>query len=166
MTDTNNMVHVAQRELEELVGEDTGGICESEEGVIRKDCPQTHCSAMQNCFMAETAQAPMAVYDFNLLSKDDVAKDWERGEDGGEGRFAVDDEEWNVVDFEAVCEVSNARSAFVCVRDDDDFVASVYELRGELVDVTFDTSWLGEEVVADHGNVVRHFDELRIARAL
>jgi hypothetical protein len=31
MTDANDMVHIAQRELEKLVGEDAGGIGEAEQ---------------------------------------------------------------------------------------------------------------------------------------
>lgn len=61
-----------------------------------------------------------------------------------------------MVDFEAICEVSNASSAFVCMRDDNHLVPAVDELRGELVDVAFDSAWLGKEPVADHCNVVRH----------
>jgi hypothetical protein len=48
------------------------------------------------------------------------------------------------------------------VRDNYDLVASVDELRGELVDVAFDSSWLGEEEVADHRNIVRHGGEARL----
>lgn len=41
--------------------------------------------------------------------------------------------------------------------DDYHFVAAINELRGDLVDVTFDSSWLGKEEVANHGNIVRHY---------
>jgi len=61
-----------------------------------------------------------------------------------------------VVDLEAIREISHSSSALVCMRDNDDLVASVDELRGELVDVTFDSPWLGEEEVADHSDIVRH----------
>lgn len=61
-----------------------------------------------------------------------------------------------MVDFEAIREVSNAGSAFVRVRDDDNLVSAVDEFRRELVDVAFDATWLGKEVVANHRNIVRH----------
>jgi hypothetical protein len=109
--------------------------------------------------VAKTAQACMAMHDLNLLSNDNVPEDWEERKDGWESRGAVDDEEWDVVDFETIGEVSHSGSAIVCVRNDDHLVASVDELRGELVDVAFDASWLGEEVVADHRNVVGHDEE-------
>lgn len=64
-----------------------------------------------------------------------------------------------MVDLEAIREVSHSGSPFVCMRDDDDLVAAVDELRGELVDVAFDSSWLGEEEVADHSNIVRHGED-------
>jgi hypothetical protein len=40
---------------------------------------------MQNSFVAETAQACMAMDDFNLLSNNNVPKNWEEREDGREG---------------------------------------------------------------------------------
>ena len=61
-----------------------------------------------------------------------------------------------MVDLEAVGEIADAGAAFVGVGDDDDFVAAVDELGGELVDVAFNAAGLGEEEVADHGDVVRH----------
>lgn len=42
--------------------------------------------------------------------------------------------------------------------DDDDLVATIDELGGELVDVAFNAAGLGEKEVADHGDVVRHLD--------
>jgi len=123
---------------------------------------------MQNCLVAETAQTCMAMYDLNLLAEDNVAKDRKEGEDGWKGRRAVDNKKGNVVDFEAIGKIPNTSPAVVSMRDDDDFVASVYELCRELVDMAFDSSWLGKEVVADHGNIVRHREKsagcaLRIA---
>lgn len=41
--------------------------------------------------MAETTQACMAMYNFNLLSNDNVPEDGEEGEDRWKGRGAVDD---------------------------------------------------------------------------
>ncbi len=82
-------------------------------------------------------------------------EDGEEGEDGGEGGLAVDDEEGDVVDLEAVGEVADAFAIVMGVGDDDDLVAAVYELAGELVNVRLNTSGLGEEEVADHGDVVR-----------
>ena len=77
MTDTNDMVYVTENEFEKLVGEDTGCVCESEQRMIRKHSPQAHCPRMQNSFMAKTAQTGVSVYNFNLLSNDDIPKNWE-----------------------------------------------------------------------------------------
>lgn len=55
MGDADDVVHVAEGELEELVREDAGSICEAEEGVVRKDCAKAHCPRVQDCFVAETA---------------------------------------------------------------------------------------------------------------
>lgn len=104
--------------------------------------------------MAKRAETAMAMDDFDLLADADIAQYGEEGEDGGKGRRPVDDEEGHMVDLEAVVEVANALAVVVVVGDDDDFVASVDELAGELVDVRFDAAGLGEEEVADHGDVV------------
>lgn len=101
----------------------------------------------------------MSVNDLDLLPNDNVSKDWEKGEDGREGCGAVDDQEWNVVNFKAIREVSHSCSAFICVCDDHDFVSSIDEFGGELVDVTFNASRLGKEIVTDHSNIVRHRGE-------
>jgi hypothetical protein len=157
MTDANNMVHVTESELQQLVSKDTGSICKSKEGVICKDGPQPHSPAMEDCLLAETAQTAMSMNNLDLLSYDDISEDGKEGEDCGESRRSVDDEEWYVVDFEAICKVSDTSPPLVCVRNDDDFVTAVNKFRGKLVDVAFDSSWLWKEEVADHGNVVRHF---------
>ena len=39
MADANDMINVAEREFEELVGEDTAGVCKSKQGVIGKHSP-------------------------------------------------------------------------------------------------------------------------------
>lgn len=156
MTDTNDMVYVTENEFEKLVGEDTGCVCESEQRMIRKHSPQAHCPRMQNSFMAKTAQTGVSVYNFNLLSNDDIPKNWEEGENCRESRGAVNDEEGNVVNFEAICQVSHTSPALVRVGYYYYFMTPVNKLRRELVNVTFNSSWLGKEVVADHGNIVRH----------
>lgn len=63
-----------------------------------------------------------------------------------------------MVDFQAICEVVYACTAFVGMCNDYDFVAAVDQFRGELVDVAFDASWLREEEVTDHCDIVGHFD--------
>ena len=98
----------------------------------------------------------MSMHNLYLLSNHNVSKDREEREDSGKGRGAVDDQERYMVNFEAVCEIPYAGSSIVCVRYYYDFVASVDELRGQLVNVAFDAARLGKEEVADHGNVVRH----------
>jgi peptide deformylase len=53
--------------------------------------------------MAQTAQTRMAMYNLNLLSNDNIPEDGEEREDGWEGCCSIDDEKWNMVDFEAIC---------------------------------------------------------------
>lgn len=69
----------------------------------------------------------MAVHDLYPFAYYDVAKDGKEGEDGRKGRLAVDDEEGDVVDFEAIGQVPHACSASVGMCDDDDLVSAVDE---------------------------------------
>lgn len=69
----------------------------------------------------------MAMYDLDSFAYDDIAEDWEEGEDGRKGGFAVDDEEGHVVDFETVGQVAHACSTRVRMCNDDDFVAAIDE---------------------------------------
>lgn len=98
----------------------------------------------------------MSVDNFNLLPYHNIPKDGKEREDGGKGRGAVNDEEGDMIHFEAIRKVPHTRPPIVCVGDDNDFVSAIDEFGGELVDVTLDSSWLRKEEVADHGNVVWH----------
>jgi hypothetical protein len=115
--------------------------------------------------MAKTAQARMAMYNLNLLSNDNIPEDGEEREDGWEGRCSIDDEKWNVVDFEAIRQISHSSPPVVCMSDDYDLVPSINELRRQLVDVRFDSSGLGKEEIADHRNVVRHGGQTKMPLA-
>jgi hypothetical protein len=67
------------------------------------------------------------MHDLNLFSNDDVAEYGEKGKEGRHCGFAVNDEERNMVDLKAICEVSHAGPAFVGMSDDNDLVAAVDE---------------------------------------
>jgi hypothetical protein len=150
------MVDVAEGELEELVRQDRSGVCESKERMIGENGPKAHGSCMQYCFMAEATKTSMTMNYFNPLPKYDVPKYWEEGEDRWHRRLSVDDEKRYMVDLEAIGEVVHSCTAFVGMSDYDDLVAAVDELRGELVDVAFNSSGLRKEEVTYHGDVVRH----------
>jgi hypothetical protein len=82
---------------------------------------------MQNSFVAQATKTSMAMYNLDALADHNVAEDGEEGEDGGERRLAVDDQEWDVVDLEAIRKVSHACSAGIGVGNDNDLVASIDE---------------------------------------
>jgi hypothetical protein len=121
------MVDITKRKLEELVGQYAPRVREAEQAVIREDSPQTHCSSVQYGLVTQAAKTSMAVYDFDSFANYNVAEDGEEREDGWEGRFSVDDEEGDVVDFEAICEVPHTCSAGIGVSDDNYLVATVDE---------------------------------------
>ena len=91
------------------------------------DKPQPDSSA-DDGFMTQAAQTSVAVDDFNLLPDDDIAEDWKEGEDGWKRGFSINDEEGNMIDFETIGEISDSSTAFVCMGDDDDLVATVDEI--------------------------------------
>lgn len=131
MADTDDMVDVAQRELQKLVRQDAGSVCKPEKRVVREDGAQAHCPSMKDAFVAQTTEAGMAVHNLYLLSYDDIPEDWEEGEDGREGGFSVYHEERDVVDLETIRKVSDAGAALVRVGDNNDFVTAVDELLFE-----------------------------------
>ena len=111
--------------------------------------------------MAKTAQTGVTVDDVDLLADHDVSEYGEEGEDGREGGGAVDDGEGDMVDLDAVRKISDPFPVGVRMRYDDDLVAPIDQFRRKLVDVAFDPSWLREEEVANHSNVVskaRHLE--------
>lgn len=156
VADTDDMINIAEGELEELVGKNAGSVGETKQTVVSKDGTQAHGAGMQDSFVTQAAQTGMAVDDLNLLADDNVAEDGEEGKDSREGGLAVDDKKGHMVDLEAIGQVADASATLVLMCDDDDLVATVNELLRQLVNVTLDTSGLGEEEVADHRDVVRH----------
>lgn len=110
---------------------------------------------MKDGFLTQGTHGGMTMHNLYSLSNDDVAEEGEEREDGGESRGAVDDGKGDMEDLDAICQVSDALSIVIGVSDDDNLVSSVDELRCKLVDVTFDSSGLGVEEIADHGDIVR-----------
>lgn len=53
MANANNVVNIAQSELEQFICQDTRSIRKTKQRMIRKDGPKAHCSSMQNRLMAE-----------------------------------------------------------------------------------------------------------------
>jgi hypothetical protein len=107
--------------------------------------------------MTEAAETGMSMHYLDFLPDYDVPKYWKEGEDRWHCRLSINDEKRDMIYFEAIRKVVNSCTIFVGMGDYDDLVAAVDELCGELIDVAFNSSWLGKEEVADHGNVVRHF---------
>ena len=78
--------------------------------------------------MAQTAETSMTMDNLNLFPEDNISKHRKEGEDSWKGRFTVDNVERNVIDFETVCQVSDACSSFIRMRDDDNLVPTIYQL--------------------------------------
>ena len=72
----------------------------------------------------------MSVDNLNLFSNKNVSEDWEKGEDCWHGRFSIDDQEWYMIDFETIGEIVHSCASLVCMSDDNDLVAAIYQLGG------------------------------------
>lgn len=78
------------------------------------------------------------MHDLDLFSNDDIAEHGEKGKECRHCRLAVDNEKRDMVYFEAVCEVSHPRPAFVGMGDDNDLVAAVDEFLCTFYEIVFD----------------------------
>ena len=58
--------------------------------------------------------------------------------------------------LQTVGKIANPSPPFVSMCDNDDFVTSIDELGGNLIDMTLHAAGLRKEKVADHGNIVGH----------
>lgn len=128
MADTDDMIYVAQSELEKLVCQNTSCVCEAEQTMVRKDSPQAHSPCMENCLLAKITETCMTVDDLNSFSNDDVAKDGKEREHCWESRLPINHQKRNMIDFEAVGQIPYALATFVCMSDDYDLVAAVNQL--------------------------------------
>lgn len=129
------MVNITQGELEQLVCQNTSRIRKAKQRVVGEHSPQSHRPRMQNSLMAQTTQTRMSMHNLNLFPQHNVPKDREEAKHCWKGRGSIDDQKWDMIDLDAVCEVADAGSSFVCVCDDYDFVPAVYEFSGELIDM-------------------------------
>jgi len=77
----------------------------------------------------------------NLLANDNISEYRKEREDSRKGRFAVDNKERDMVDFQAISEISDASAAGVGMGYYDDFVSAVDEFLLILVSVC---GWLRE----------------------
>jgi hypothetical protein len=130
MTDAYDMVYVAQCKLQELVCEYSASVSKAKEAVVREDSPQPHSPGMEYSLVAQTTKTSMAMDDLDSFAYHDVAEHGKEGEDGGERSLAVDDEEWDVVDFETVGEVPHACSTGIGMCDNNYFVAAIDKFLG------------------------------------
>ena len=53
MANTDDMINVAESKFEELVRQNTAGVCEAKKRMIGENGPQTHRPSMEDSFMAQ-----------------------------------------------------------------------------------------------------------------
>ena len=77
--------------------------------------------------MAQVAQTGMPMHNLYPLANHNISKHRKERKHGRECSLSVDDEEGHMVDFKAVCQVSNTLAAFIRMCYDDDFVSAIDE---------------------------------------
>ena len=82
---------------------------------------------MQYSLVAEATQTLMPMDNLNLLPDNDVPKDGKKGENSGHSRLSVYDQKWNMINFEAVGQVTDTRATLIGMGNDDDFMSPVNE---------------------------------------
>lgn len=75
------------------------------------------------------------MYNLNLFSQHYIPEYRKEAEHSRERGGTVDDQERDVIDFQAVREVAYACSSLISVRYDYNFMSAVYKLGGQLVDM-------------------------------
>lgn len=68
-----------------------------------------------------------------------------------------------MVHLETIGEISNTGPPWVLVGDYDDLVATVNQFGGQLINVALDSSWLREEEVANHSDVICTTHDVEVA---
>lgn len=119
------MIHITKCKLKQLIRQNTRRIRKPKERMIRKHRPQTHRPPMQNSLRTHTTQTSMSMHNLNLLPNNNIPENREKGEDSWERGIPVYNEERDVVDFDAVRQISYACSSGVVVGYDYYFVAAV-----------------------------------------
>lgn len=83
--------------------------------------------------MAETAQALVPVYNFNLFSNNYIAEYWKEREDRWHCRFPVYDEKGHMVHLESIRQITYSGAALVGMGHHDDLVTAINEFLGRIL---------------------------------
>jgi staphylococcal nuclease domain-containing protein 1 len=81
---TNDVVHVRQRELEELVGNDTACVCEPKQRMVRKARVHPHGTRVKDGLVCQRREGLVTVDNVQAFAYKDIAHDGERGEERGQ----------------------------------------------------------------------------------
>lgn len=89
--DADDVVDVAEGELEQFVRHDAGCVAEAEKRVVGEDGAQAHRARVQDALVAQVAEGGVSVDDLDLLANEDLPEEWEGAEDCWKCCTPVDD---------------------------------------------------------------------------
>lgn len=153
--DTNDVVRVTQRDSQKLVGEHRADISEAEQGMVREDCAEPHGLGVEEGVVGHGGEGTVRVDDGDFLANEYVPEQRQTVKEGCGRRLVVHNSQRQVIDFEALREVTDAFSVAVRMGDNYDFVPPFDQALGELVNVALHASHVGVEKVRHHAYRVR-----------
>lgn len=115
---------------------------------------QAHGFGMEQCIVGHGGEGAVCVHHSDPLPHKHAAQQREAVQDGGGRGLVVHDLQGEVVDLQAVGQVSDARPPAVGVGGDHHLVSLLDQALGELVDVTFHATHVWVEEVGHHADAV------------
>ena len=154
VADADDVVDVAQRELEQLVHQDAGGVREAEELVVGEARRDAHRARVKDRLVREVRECLVAVHDVDALADDRVVEHREGAVDRRQAVAVVEGLLRDVVDLQAVRQPAHPRALAVGVRHHHDLVAAPDQELRELEHVLLHTADVRVEEVRDHQDLV------------
>lgn len=127
--------------------------------MVGEYCPQVKSLGVKHDFVGQSAEGRVAVDYVDALPDKNVADERECREDRRKSALVVDDPYRQVINFETVGHIPDARPVLIGVGYDNDFVAQLDQTLRQLVYVTLDATRVRVEEVGGHTG--GHENEIR-----
>lgn len=135
MRDANDVVDIREGELEELVHDNTAGIRESKERMIREAGFETHGARVDDGLVAHRGEGLVSMNDRYPLPQDNCPEDRKESVECRRGSVLKDNLHGDMVNFEPVGQTPNPAPAAIGVCDDNNFVSPLYQALRDMVEM-------------------------------
>lgn len=113
----DHVVDVRQHHLQELVGEDGAAVSKPKEGVVSEDGGQAHGAGMQDAFMAQRTECPVAMHQSDAFLHQDLSQDGEGRQQGRQGHLVVEGLHGQVVHLHRDMHVDRSHACMLMACD-------------------------------------------------